>query len=287
MSGEPFDDKMKLLVEDIILKRELSNLDPAFVLEKLKLELKKNRKAREKLERSEYQKFRRSKEHELLLKAVRQGLRQVYGVFILDDYKKRHELLEELKDTPTIADHERILSLHKSSQERIDIYLVVYKKIFEHTGVPKKILDLGCGLNPVSYPFLGCRPEYTACDLAEKDLQFIAEYFKIMKVKGKTKRIDLVTQQDEAAKLSEGVDITFLFKALDSLEAVKWNASESLMKKLKSRFVVVSFASKSIGGRKEIKKERRAWFEKVLKRNGWEYSEFELPGEFFYVVRKS
>jgi 16S rRNA (guanine(1405)-N(7))-methyltransferase len=279
------EDKLALLVLDIIAKQELSNLEPDFVLEKVVSYLENNRKLMKKLEGSDYSRFRRSKEHEQVLKKIRADLRVVYGVFILDDYKKREKLLKALESNPDLKHHDTILELHKSSKERLQIYSVVYRRIFEHTGVPKKILDLACGLNPISYPYLGCNPEYVACDLSEKDLEFIMSYFKLMKIKGHTKKVDLV--KDDVSALSRNVDVVLLLKALDSLEAVKWNASENLMKSLKSRFIVVSFATKSIGGKKEIRKERRRWFEKMVQRNRWEFSEFELPGEFFYIVSKS
>jgi 16S rRNA (guanine(1405)-N(7))-methyltransferase len=280
-------DKLRLLAQDVISKSELSNLEPTFVMEKIILFLKNHPKASKKLESSEYSKFRRSKEHEHVLKIIRADLRKIYGVFILQDYKKRESLLLELKSDQSLEAHNRILELHRSSKERLPIYSQVYKKIFEHTGMPKKIIDLACGLNPISYPYileLGCKPEYLACDLSENDLGFIQKYFNQMQIKGCTERIDLV--KDDLSGLSKGADIAFLFKTLDSLEAVEWNSSERLLKQLNSRFIVVSFATKSIGGKKEIRKEKRGWFERLVKRNGWEYSDFELPGEFFYVVRK-
>jgi 16S rRNA (guanine(1405)-N(7))-methyltransferase len=276
-------EKVNSLVKDILSKKELSNLKPDFVLEKLVPVLCSNKKIMLKLEKSDYDKFRRSKEHEEILKKVRAELRSVYGVFIPENYNKRHKLLDELRRDKSLENHEKILALHKSSKERLPIYPLIYKKIFEHTRIPSKILDLACGLNPLSYPFLGCKPEYVACDLSDKDLEFVQEYFKIMNIKGKAVQVNLL--KDDVSELSKGVDVVFLFKALDSFESVRWNASEDLLKSLKASFVVVSFATKSIGGKKDIKKERRSWFEKMIKRNKWEFSEFEFPGELFYIIR--
>jgi predicted RNA methylase len=247
--------------------------------------LEKHKKIKDKLESSEYPKFRRSKEHEAILKRVRVELREIYGVFIQEDYKKRFELLEKLEKNPSLENHNKILALHKSSQERLPYYPLVYKKIFEITGFPKRILDLACGLNPFSYPYLWCKPEYVACDLAEKDLEFIQDYFSVMNIKGLTKKIDLT--KDDAGivgTISEGSDLVFLFKALDSLEAVKRNISEQILKSLKAKFIVVSFSTKSLGGKKTIKKQRRAWFERLVNRLGYKMHTFEIPGELFYII---
>ena len=273
------------LIGDIKAKKELSNLENDFIMQKLKPFLDRNRKIREKLESSDYAKFRRSREHDMIIKEIRAQLRSVYGVFILDDYKKRHGLLGKLKDTPTLADHDAILSLHKSSKERLEIYESAYPAIFDITGKPKKIVDLACGLNPISYPYLGCRPEYVACDLSEKDLEFIDEYFRLMKIKGKTQRVDLL--RDDVSAITKGADVTFLFKALDSLESVKRHSSDALLKSIGSRWIVASFATRSIGGRKEIRKEKRFWLDRMIERNAWTSQEIELPGEIFYVIKKA
>jgi 16S rRNA (guanine(1405)-N(7))-methyltransferase len=277
--------KIRLLAKEVVAKKELSNLNEEFVVEKINEYLEKHRELSEKLEQKQYKQFKRSKEHEITIKKIRAGLREIYGVFILENYTKRHELLEELRKNPSLKNleaHNRILELHQSSKERLPYYGFVYKKIFEITGIPKRIVDLACGLNPISYPYLGCKPEYLGCDLAEKDLEFIKEYFAIMGIKGSVKKVDLT--KNNAGKIVKGTDIVFLFKTLDSLESIKWNISQELLKRLKAKFVVVSFATKSLGGKKAIRKERRAWFERLVKEQKYAFESFEIPGEVFYVL---
>ena len=58
--------------------------------------------------------------------------------------------------------------------ERISIYKDLYKQIFKITKKPKSILDLGCGLNPLSYPLMNLKNvTYNACDIAINDLNLI------------------------------------------------------------------------------------------------------------------
>jgi 16S rRNA (guanine(1405)-N(7))-methyltransferase len=279
------DQKVKLLAEDVIAKKELSNLNLDFVMEKLKKALALDKKAREKLAASEFAKFKRSKEHERIVKSVRAELRSVYGVFIMGDYKKRDGYLQALKEDPSFERHDDILRIHKSSNERLPYYDQIYEKIFEVTGLPKKILDLACGLNPISYPYLKCKPYYLACDLAEKDMEFIKAYFEAMKISGDTRKIDLM--KDDLGSISKDFDVVFLFKALDSLEMLKRGVSKGLIGGLQSKYIVVSFATKSIGGRKEIKKERRAWFERLIVKLNMTSTTFEIPGELFYILKKA
>lgn len=272
------------LVEDILAKKELSNLDDELVLEKAKEFLKKRKKISEKLSHNKYSEFKRSKEYKEVIKNIRAELREVYGVFIMKDYQKRHNLLEKLKKNPSIEQHDKILALHKSSKERLPYYPIIYKRIFEITGHPKRIIDFACGLNPLSYPYLGCKPEYLACDLAQKDLDFIEEYFEIMKINGKTKKIDLI--KDNLKGLVKKEDLVFLFKTLDSLESVKRDVSEQILRNLAAKHIIVSFSNKSLGGKKIIRKERRKWFERLISQLSYSSNSFEIPGELFYIITK-
>ncbi|MBN2459398.1 hypothetical protein JXB28_03880 [Candidatus Woesearchaeota archaeon] len=282
------------LVRDILAKKELKNLDESFVDEKLKAFLEKNKELEKKikleLERKSYNQFQRSKEHELIIKKIRAELREIYGVFILNDYAKRHGLLKKLAQEPSLENHNKVLELHKSSKERLPYYGVAYKKIFEVTGIPKKIVDLACGLNPISYPYIAAainaNPEYLACDLAKKDLEFIQEYFRLRKINGKTSRLDLIGEISRVPSITKGSDIVFLFKTLDSLESVKWNISKELLESISSKFIVVSFATKSIGGKKSIKKDKRGWFERLLAQKNLVFRTFEIPGEVFYIIQR-
>lgn len=275
---------ISLIVKDILTKKELSNLSKEFVLEKVKKFLETHKKINEKMKKENYLRLQRAKEYKELVKTIRAELREVYGVFILKDYKKRYELLKELKKNPSIENHNKILGLHKSSKERLPYYSLVYKKIFEIAGVPKRIIDLACGLNPFSYPFLGCKPEYVACDLSEKDLDFIKEYFKIMRIKGSTKKINLI--KSNLYEVVKKNDLVFLFKTLDSLETIKRNISGQVLRNIQGKFIVVSFSTKSLGGGKIIRKEKRAWFERLIKKLGYRSKIFEIPGETFYIITK-
>jgi 16S rRNA (guanine(1405)-N(7))-methyltransferase len=278
--------KLDAFAKDIIAKKELSGLDIDFVVEKIIPILKKDHKAQKKFDASEYKTFRKSKEYDAVQKKVRMDLRKVYGVFINNKFGKRKKLLEGLKTDASVEKHNEILNLHRSSSERLGIYGEMYEKIFEITGKPKKVLDLACGLNPLSFPYFECQPEYIAADLSPEDMEFVNNYFKLMKIKGKAIVVDLVKiTPKELNELSSGVDVTFLFKTLDSLETVEWNSSKRVIDALNSNWIVISFATKSIGGKKEIKKEKRNWVEKYLNEKNLEFSEIELENEMFYVVK--
>jgi len=213
-----------------------------------------------------------------IVKKTRSKLREIYGAFLTKKFIKRFELLKEIKDLKDIEAHENILSLHISSNERLPYYNEIYEKIFEITGKPKSILDLGCGLNPLSLPFMKVKPKYFALELVEDDAKFIQLYFDKVKIKGKAYTVDLINIDK---KLPEA-DMCFMFKLLDTLECLKWDITENLLSNLKVKWIVASFATLSLGGRKPIRK--RNWFERIIRDK--KYETFSVKNEQFYVIEQ-
>ncbi|MAG38889.1 hypothetical protein CMO90_02265 [Candidatus Woesearchaeota archaeon] len=273
---------IKKFVEDIISKKELQNLDLQLVKEVLEKFFNKNKELNNSLEIKKFN--NRSKEYKIVLKEIRKQLREIYGVFIEKNYSKRFELLKTLKKhdkKQTIID---ILSLHKSTKERLPYYKEVYKKIFQITKKQKTIFDIGCGLNPISYFFLGYKPKYIASDISKKDLEFIKGFFKKINTNSKTIKIDLINEQEKLKKIK--ADICFLFKLLDSLETRKKHISKILIENIKCKWLVVSFSKTSLGGCKKIDKNKRNWLFNFIKKKGYFHKEFETPNELFIVIKK-
>ena len=242
----------------------------------------KNKKIKDKLVK--HNKPLKSKEFDILLKDIRKKLHEVYGIFNLSDVKL-DDLKRKLKGEisgDVIEEHRKLLVCHRSSKERIDDYSFIYDKIFSITGKPRSILDLACGLNPLSFPFMELKKvDYFAYDVSTKDCKFLKDYFSLMKkfgLNGKAVAVDLL----HVGKMPK-VDVCFLFKVLDSLEALERNYSYELFKKIDAKFVVVSFSMKSIGGVSKLKK--RNWFINFLEKEKYSYESFETGNEVFYVVK--
>ncbi len=230
----------------------------------------------------------RSKDFKFMLKEVRKRLHEIYGVFVLGrkDLKPLKEHLQKVKslDEEALQLHMGILKSHKSSAERLDFYSEIYEKIFSITGKPKAILDLACGLNPLSFPWMGLKKvKYFAYELTKEDCNFIQEYFDLMKplgLDGEAFALDLM----KVEKLPKA-DVCFLFKVLDSLEDLERNYSEKLLEKIPARFIVVSFPTMSIGGRNPIR--QRGWFFRMMRNLGFSAEAFEFENEIFHVVSKN
>lgn len=279
-----------MLIKDVVKKlkekRILKSLSDEFVKNQVELYFKKNIHARKILEK--HPKPLKSKEFKRVLKDLRKRLHEVYGVFILDkkDLSLLKDYLKKTKkiDTEALELHKEILLTHKSTAERFDSYLSVYENIFKITGKPKSILDLACGLNPLSFPWMGLKEvDYFASELTEEDSRFIQDYFDVMKrysgLNGKAFSMDLLK-----IKQLPKTDVCFLFKVLDSLEDLERDVSKEILKKIPARFVVVSFPTMSIGGKNPIR--QRGWFFRVLRQLGCSAESFEIENEMFYIIKK-
>ena len=274
------------IIFEVKKKKVLSSLSDKFIKSLIVDFFEKYPQIEKNLEK--HPKFLKSKDFKFLLKEIRKRLHAVYGIFIL--YKKDLNILknhlEKTKklDSKALDIHQKILLSHKSSAERFDSYDFVYESIFDITGKPDKILDLACGLNPLSFPWMHLKKVfYYAYELTEDDSKFIQDYFDSMKnysgLKGKALAMDLLNLE----KLPK-VDVCFLFKVLDSLEDIKKNYSEMLLKKIPADFIVVSFPTMSIGGKNRIK--QRGWFFRLLRKLNYSAKTFEIENEIFYVIKK-
>src|SRR3989344_6484620 len=169
-------DLFRSLLEDIKKKRELASLGEDFVIDRIREYIKENPKI---LHKKLDTKIKKSREYRGLVKDIRRKLRIIYGIYYFDVDKGR-QLLDRLKlvmdvnDEDVLNTYSDLLSLHPSTEERMDKYPLVYKRIFDVTGKPNSILDLGSGLNPLSYIFMGLeKVDYVATELTKKEVDFL------------------------------------------------------------------------------------------------------------------
>lgn len=186
--------------------------------------------------------------------------------------------------------HNQILSTNISAKERLAIYPTIYSEIFAITGIPKSIVDLGSGINPVSFPFMGLSEvKYTALELSQKDCDFLVQYFTLMNdfIDGKALPVDLIEIKQNPDLLSKfSADIAFIFKVIEPIELSKSHKiGELIIERLKCKWVVVSFATKTISGN-PMNVPRRKWFEVMLERLRHEFKIIKKDNEIFYVIRK-
>ncbi len=247
---------MESLISKIKEKKPLNRLDNDLVKYFINELFKREQKLKKKFMNNNLKK----KDFETIVKAVRNELNLMYGQFWLAD--------------------ELSIESHKSTKERAKDYPYIYRKIFDITGKPKKILDLGCGLNPLSYKSLG-DIYFISTEITDYDCEKLKDYFKKNKIKGEVLKMNLL-EKNELPK----ADVCFMFKLIDSLEFKGHKIAERLIKEIYAKYIIVSFATSTTKGRK-MNYPRRGWFEIMTKRLGYSFDKFETSNEIFYVLKKS
>ena len=183
-------------------------------------------------------------------KAARKKLHQIYGVYFNPGNatafeKALHDKPESLSEAKGFC--QELMELHSSSQERLEDLSAFYQKIFEVTGIPNRIVDLACGLNPLSYPWIHelASIPYIGYDIDQKTTQLMSELLMSFGYPAQVHFNDLFLTIPEHLES----DTVMLLKALPCLEQQEKGISVQLLTEIKCRFLVVSFPSKSLGGK--------------------------------------
>ncbi len=215
--------------------------------------------------------FLRTAAYEPLKKWVRQELRVLVGMFVVESDPSK--LLDSNTDV--------ILAAHRSTLERLPHYPQLYAQLFDGKN-PQSILDLCAGLNGCSYDYFGCTPKYTAVDVSPQLMDFVAAWLHKRGIPGTAFAAD-VSRMDS---YPEG-DTVFLFKATDVLERVRYGVGERMLNQLvvkENRRVIVSFATATISGTREISFNKRAWVERWCERVNRSCRVVDTVGERYYII---
>jgi 16S rRNA (guanine(1405)-N(7))-methyltransferase len=221
------------------------------------------------------------------IKEIRAKLHRNYASFQTKKKNKTNIYLEELKqNTLNKNTNNKLLSITVSTKERINDYKSLYKKIFSITNKPEIIIDLGCGLNPFSFPTMSLpKLTYYAYDIDEKDMKYLNKYFKIMKPAGLTGKAKILDATNiKKIKQFPKSDIVFMFKLLDLFDN---KVSEQLIiQAIKTtKHIVASFPTKTIT-RKPMNHPKRKGFELMLARLNLKFKTIQTDNEIFYVIEK-
>jgi hypothetical protein len=223
-----------------------------------------------------------------LVKNVRAKLHRLYSSYQTGKKGKREGYLVKLKNGEDVLDD--LLSMTLSTKERKNDYAEIYSKIFSITGKPKKIVDLGCGMNLLSFPLMNLDElKYYGYDIDIEDVEYLNKYIEVMGKNGLRGRCEVmdVRNLDEVNNIPKS-DVVFMFKLVDLIDSGKGNVSEELIVKLlelKCKWVVVSFATRTLTRRSMRLGERRG-FMKMLSRRKLKFEKFSTGNEVFYVVSK-
>ncbi len=214
------------------------------------------------------------------VKEARAFLRKYFGVFLTNRVLKTKE--------------ESVLKYHISSKQRD--YALFYKKIHEVVGKNvESIIDLGCGANGFSYPFLleeFGKVDYWGLEASGQLVKSAALFFAEKKfVQASALCVDLF-DLEKVKKIileSSSPKIILILQTLDALESVEKNYSKKFLLDIRSVLnstdaIIISSSLKSISG-KEMFRIKRRWLEEFVNKEFKVISNFEMFDEEFTVLK--
>ena len=263
----------------IILKRYKISEEKAeeFFLE----EAFKNKKfMKNVLEFSERKNFEKWSEYRKVLKKAKKNIYYFLRQYKHEPEEKIKEKFGELKKAlkkegkieKTLELHKELLEMHVSSRERTESYKNFYEKIFKVTGKPESILDVSCGFNYFSLPFMKLEKlSYAGTEFKKEFVEEMNRYFALIKnyseIKAKGFLLDLKERdfetRNELLDLNKGkeFDIAFLLKLIPVMEREKRGSTDGLIETIPAKWIVLSVSKESM-----TKKEKIAFREvKIIK----------------------
>jgi len=182
----------------------------------------------------------------------------------------------------------QVMALHASTKERLPYIKDFYNFIAHHTGNFQTILDLGCGFNPFSIPFIPT-PElksYHAYDIDTRTSNILNRFFAHLNLPQAAACADLIVDTP-----SEKVDLALMCKLVPVLESQAGGRGFELARQLNANFLTITYPLKSLGGReKGMGKNYAAQFEQAVESGALgDYTVIascEIGNELIYICKK-
>ena len=224
------------------------------------------------------------------LKATKNKLHQVAGAY-LETQPNYAQWLERLRAAQASAQPAQLkqvcrdlMAFHASTRERLPILETFYAQTLAYLGPIHSLLDLACGLNPLTLPWLPLAPQaqLLACDIYLDQIDFINQFYAHCGLSGTAFPCDLA-----AGAPPQPVQLALLLKTIPCLEQVDKSAGERLLSTIQADHILVSFPAKSLGGRsKGMLQNYEARFRQLIAGQSWQVQRFEFSTELAFLINK-
>jgi 16S rRNA (guanine(1405)-N(7))-methyltransferase len=123
---------------------------------------------------------------------------------------------------------------------------------------------------------------YLACDVVEPQVNFLIAYFSLTSQTGSAFTCNLLQSIPQ-----QKVQVALLLKLLPILDQVDPNASINLLDQVKADHLLISYPSRSLGGRsKGMKQTYVEHFERITSGRNFEIQSFDFPNETVYLLSR-
>lgn len=222
------------------------------------------------------------------LKAVRHKLHTIVAPYLGDpDYDR---VVSDLRAAAAAgpdalrAACTDVLAAHASTRERLQVLDDFYPRLFAVTGQPRSILDLACGLNPFSWPWMGlpASTQYHAYDIHAPRVAAINTFFETQGLAPLAEVRDVLVRPPEIE-----ADVAFLFKEAHRMEERQRGCSRGLWRALNIRWLLVSLPAESLSGKFQLADRQRALVQQAIGDAGWPVTELVFGSEIVFCIEKT
>lgn len=231
----------------------------------------------------------RQKNPKEAVQAARKKLHEVVALYLGDpDYAADTQRMEATfatgDETAIKALCIDLMRIHDSTRERLALLDTFYAKIFEVTGVPQVVLDIACGLNPLSIPWMGlpAGARFYAYEIHQQRVDFLNRYLALQSMGGGAYNQDILVHHPR-----EAGDVALLLKEIHRMEKRRHGIVLPLLDALAVRWIVLSSPVRSRTGRHAVKDVYREQVHGIIAERPWMITEIEFENELVYCVNKS
>jgi 16S rRNA (guanine(1405)-N(7))-methyltransferase len=222
-------------------------------------------------------------------KSARKKIHNIIAAYLGNpDYALAKQKISEAAASPNPDDLKiackEILLRHISTSERLPLVDSLYQKLFSITGQPASILDLACGLNPLTFPWmdLPTTTHYYAYDILQPRIALINHFFNTQGMLPLAEIRDILIDPP-----SIPADVAFIWKEIHRFEQRKKDSSYHLYTALHVKFIIVSLPAQSIHSQHDFTQSYRSLFHKTLHGLQWPVSEIQIGQEMFFIIQKT
>lgn len=220
----------------------------------------------------------------VLEKQVKNKLHQISGSFDESGKILKHF---DFIDGLSFDSIKIVLASHSSTRERLPFLGEFYSDLFKATGNVGRVLDIGCGLNPLALLVVpNSIATYTGVEINGSLVKI--NNLVLQKAQVKTKFNILHNDVFDSSILKPRYNLVLLFKMMQVLDLMENNGGEKIIGSLDSRYFALSFPILSLSGKQVgMKNFYQNYLEKLCKKQNFKtifYKEYK--NEVLYVLER-
>jgi 16S rRNA (guanine(1405)-N(7))-methyltransferase len=221
---------------------------------------------------------------------IRERLHRIWASYLgLPDFGYALTSLRQAFESGDGAQIERvcleILCSHHSSRERLPVLSEMYGAIFSRTGIPGRVHDLACAVNPLAFRWMGLshNVRYHAYDINRMIVELVNCYFLLEGLGPLAEHRDVLCRPP-----SEQGDVGLLLKMYHCLEQRRRGAGWQLIESVPDRWLAVSFPTRSLASRRvNIAESYEDGISARCHKRGWSCDRLDLREETVLLIEKS